>query len=295
MARQPQEASMGMMGLLHMPGSPVNLLLINLIFLTKCYFGVRIGSWHLGWCLTRPSWRSISASPAFSRASSSAASMAIGASSRPHRPERPPEPARKRYHHGDLRGALVRAAEALLEEVGPDRLTLREAARRADVSHAAPAHHFRDLTGLLSEVAASGFERLAGAVAGSAEAARLAGEDELSATGRAYLAFALEHPGLFQLMFRSQVIDMKAPHLEAASSAAFGAFAAASHASGADAGGGETLTGMAALVRNWAMVHGLAFLAIDGRLAGLLPAGATLADLIDAILAPPPAKVRPGL
>ncbi|HVV94252.1 MAG TPA: TetR/AcrR family transcriptional regulator [Hyphomicrobiales bacterium] len=192
---------------------------------------------------------------------------------------------------------MVRAAEELLEEVGPDRLTLREAARRAGVSHAAPAHHFRDLTGLLSEVAASGFEGLAGAIASSAAAAHAAGEDELSATGRAYFAFALAHPGLFQLMFRSQVIDMSAPRLDAASSAAFAAFADAARASGevGDEAGGDPLARMATLVRNWAMVHGLAFLAIDGRLAGMLPDGATLAALTEAILAPAPAKTPAGV
>jgi AcrR family transcriptional regulator len=205
------------------------------------------------------------------------------------------EDGRKRYHHGDLREALVRAAEELLEEVGPDRLSLREVARRAGVSHAAPAHHFRDLAGLLSEVATSGFERLAGALGDAAAAARAVGEDELSATGPAYVSFAREHPGIFQLMFRSQAIDMSAPHLDAASSAAFGAFAAAAHASGEDGSGGDAVHHMAALVRNWSVVHGLAFLAIDGRLAGLLPEGATLDDLIVAVLAPPPAKARAGL
>src|SRR5882762_3071923 len=83
------------------------------------------------------------------------------------------------YHHGALREALVKAAEDVLRERGLARLTLRECARRAGVSHGAPAHHFKDVTGLLTEVAASGFESLGalmsqkGASAGAGPLSRL--------------------------------------------------------------------------------------------------------------------------
>src|SRR2546428_13116555 len=63
------------------------------------------------------------------------------------------------YHHGDLHAALLAAAERVLERDGLAGLTLRAAAREAGVSHAAPTHHFGDLTGLLSELAAIGFRR----------------------------------------------------------------------------------------------------------------------------------------
>src|SRR6185503_1752884 len=63
------------------------------------------------------------------------------------------------YHHGDLRDALLKAAERVLERDGLPGLTLRAVAREAGVSHAAPTHHFGDLSGLLSELAAIGFRR----------------------------------------------------------------------------------------------------------------------------------------
>jgi AcrR family transcriptional regulator len=207
------------------------------------------------------------------------------ADSSPSRPS-----VRANYHHGDLREALIRAAEELLDEVGPDGLKLREVARRAGVSHAAPAHHFHDLGGLLSEVAADGFERLAAAIAAASEAARAAGRDQLSATGRAYVDFALGHAGLFQLMFRSRTIDMANPRLAAAGDAAFDALRAAAAASrAAPDEGGDGRAHMAALVRLWSLVHGLAFLAIDGRLDEVLrTAGTDLGALTDAVVAPPP-------
>jgi len=75
------------------------------------------------------------------------------------------------YHHGDLREALLEAAEALLREEGVPGLTLRACARRAGVSHAAPKHHFADLSELLSAVAARGFDRLTVALVDAREAA----------------------------------------------------------------------------------------------------------------------------
>src|SRR5262245_3431916 len=73
------------------------------------------------------------------------------------------DPKRRRdsYHHGDLRAALLKAAEAELAENGIEGFTLRGCARRAGVSHAAPAHHFKDVRAILTELAADGFEKLA--------------------------------------------------------------------------------------------------------------------------------------
>jgi AcrR family transcriptional regulator len=194
-------------------------------------------------------------------------------------------PAARPYHHGALREALVAAAEQIVEEVGPDRITLREAARRAGVSHAAPAHHFGDLGGLLTAVAARGFERLGGALAAAAAAAPPA-EDALTATGRAYVQFALAHPGLFQLMFRTRALDQNAPQLAAAADQAFAVLAGASPAQPGRAGDARARMGQ--LVGSWALVHGFAVLAIDGRLDGVLrDAGTDLAGLLESVLAPP--------
>src|SRR5947207_13010795 len=74
--------------------------------------------------------------------------------------------ANQSYHHGDLHDALLKAAETVLERDGVQGLTLRAAAREAGVSHAAPTHHFGDMTGLLSALAAVGFRRFAAALRG---------------------------------------------------------------------------------------------------------------------------------
>lgn len=113
-----------------------------------------------------------------------------------------PKP-RAGYHHGDLREALLSAADQLLHEEGLRGLTLRACARRAGVSHAAPKHHFADLSELVSEVAARAFDRLTDAL----QAARAkVGEDpdeRFSAAAYTYVEFARAHPAHFRLMFRS--------------------------------------------------------------------------------------------
>src|SRR5438876_2931727 len=107
----------------------------------------------------------------------------------------------KRYHHGELKEALVAAGRKLLEEKGLRGFTLRECARRAAVSHAAPAHHFASLDDLLAEIATRGFHELTAAMA--AEARRAGGDPtaRLVGQGVGYMAFGAAHPMLFQLMF----------------------------------------------------------------------------------------------
>jgi AcrR family transcriptional regulator len=170
--------------------------------------------------------------------------------------------ARPRYHHGDLRAALVEAAERLLAERGPEGFTLRECARRLGVSNAAPAHHFKDVNALLSEVAAVGFERLRAAML---EARAAAGPDpaaRLAAIGRAYIATAVAEPATFRLMFHSQRRDPALPRLRQAGQGAYGVLEATL---------GElvgTPAGLAEVQLAWATVHGFAVLLIEGRLGG---------------------------
>src|SRR5918998_1032836 len=92
------------------------------------------------------------------------------------------------YHHGQLRQVILAAAVDALAESGPARLSLRELARRAGVSHAAPAHHFGDKAGLLTAVAAEGYTLLAEALTA---AQQLAGD--FLDVGVAYVRFAVEH------------------------------------------------------------------------------------------------------
>ena len=165
------------------------------------------------------------------------------------------------YHHGDLRAALLAAAEAELAEVGVEGFSLRKVARRAGVSHAAPAHHFGDVGGLLTALAAEGYRRFL-ATQGRHEA--VAAPDaaaQLVAAGQGYVAFAMERPALFRLLFGSSRPDYDAPDLQAAAGAAY------SHlVDQVTAAGGQTLTDVAAV---WAIAHGLADLMAAGRLKPL--------------------------
>jgi AcrR family transcriptional regulator len=119
-----------------------------------------------------------------------------------------PRVRRKRaYHHGDLREALIQAAFLLAQRGGPDAVTLRAVARRAGVSEAAPYHHFSDKRALLAMAASVGFEALDARLLASLEDV---GDDpgaRLAAFAGAYVAFALEEPGPFRLMFGAHVAE----------------------------------------------------------------------------------------
>jgi len=120
---------------------------------------------------------------------------------------------RSAYHHGNLRAALLDAADEVLQVEGFQGFTMRACARSAGVSHAAPKHHFGDVRGLLTAVAERGFERL---VAGlKRQLAQVQGnlDDEMFATARAYVDFAEAYPEHFRIMFRADVVnyDPEAP------------------------------------------------------------------------------------
>jgi AcrR family transcriptional regulator len=192
------------------------------------------------------------------------------------------------YHHGDLHDALLAAAERVLERDGLAGLTLRAVAREAGVSHAAPTHHFGDLTGLLSELAAIGFRRFGAAMI----AARNSETHPLLkglANAKAYVAYAQAQPGMFSLMFRTERLDMSRPSLNEAASASFEGLASAVGA-GRNAnvtGDGLTLDQAAAIARAWSLVHGFTTLLLDGRLQDILhrlPAGTGVDQLLDAML-----------
>jgi AcrR family transcriptional regulator len=114
------------------------------------------------------------------------------------------------YHHGALRDALLAAAERVLERDGLSGLTLRAVAREAGVSHAAPTHHFGDLTGLVSELAAIGFRQFNAAMA-AAGAVGTSPIEKALARAKAYVAYAQAHPGMYGLMFRTERLDMTRP------------------------------------------------------------------------------------
>ena len=217
------------------------------------------------------------------------ANLGIGKASRKVRKPKRPET----YHHGSLREALLQAAERILERDGIQGLTLRAAAREAGVSHAAPMNHFGDMTGLLSDLAAVGFERfvammLVGVKDSDPPAARM------SAIGRGYITFARKHPGLFLLMFRSERLDHTRPALRdavATSSGVLSGTVAARRGEQEDAN--LTLPQAASIVAAWSLVHGFAMLLLDGRLRPLmarLPPGTTPDALLAAVFSGTKAK-----
>jgi AcrR family transcriptional regulator len=177
------------------------------------------------------------------------------------------------YHHGDLRAALIAAAEAELAERGIEAFSLRSVAKRAGVSHAAPAHHFGDAAGLLTALAAEGFRQfLATQHAREARAGGTA-EEQLLAAGLGYVEFAAARPTLFRLIFSSERPDFDDPDLSAAAQAAFGHLVAQVQAlSGRDPHGDAAA--MVDVVGLWAVAHGLGDLLASKRLQPLLSLGA---------------------
>jgi len=209
------------------------------------------------------------------------------AAERPASRRRPPA-GEAPYHHGDLHDALLSAAERVLERDGLAGLTLRAVAREAGVSHAAPTHHFGDLTGLLSELAAIGFRRFGAAMIAARESETHPLLKGL-ANAKAYVAYAHASPGMFSLMFRTERLDMSRPSLHEAASASFEGLASAVGAGRNEklAGDGLTLDQAAAIARAWSLVHGFTTLLLDGRLHDILhrlPAGTGVDQLLDAML-----------
>jgi len=192
------------------------------------------------------------------------------------------------YHHGALRDALLEAAERVLERDGLSGLTLRAVARDAGVSHAAPTHHFRDLTGLVSELAAIGFRQFNAAMA-AAGAAGTSPMEKAMARAKAYVAYAQAHPGMYGLMCRTERLDMTRPSRHEAASASFAGLAGAIGASRHEQIHEQALSleQAAAIARAWSLVHGFTMLLLDGRLTDILrrlPKGTDAETLLDAML-----------
>ena len=166
------------------------------------------------------------------------------------------------YHHGDLRAACLRSARELLQEDGSAGLSMRAVARRAGVSPTAPYRHFADREALLSAVAADGYRDLAGYLSAAHPEPRT--PDDLAAVAIAYVRFALDHPALFRAMFVEPCDDGNDERALAVAviSAYVGALVERVFPN-------SDPEGMATAV--WALVHGLAFLHLDGKLDASSP------------------------
>lgn len=176
------------------------------------------------------------------------------------------------YHHGDLKAVILGEAATLVAERGADGISLRELARVAGVSHAAPAHHFTDRRGLFTALAAEGYRLLAAALVDA--------RPRFIDAARAYVRFALEHPGHYEVMFDKSLYDDADPELVAAATAAGielnrGVATLADEHAMTDPDG--------AALAAWSLVHGFSLLWLNGavdttgdpiatveRLAGIL-------------------------
>jgi AcrR family transcriptional regulator len=170
------------------------------------------------------------------------------------------------YHHGDLRAALLQAAGELLEERGLEGFTLRECARRAGVSHGAPAHHFGDAAGMLTAYAAAGFARMTALMHDYQAKAEQDGASRLKAAGLAYIDFAVAHRAQFQLMFRSDRLNQEDADFSASATAAFEALGSAMRVAAPQAAADQAQLGDRMLLA-WSVVHGFATLLLEGELA----------------------------
>lgn len=174
------------------------------------------------------------------------------------------------YHHGALRRALVDAALDEIAEIGPARLSLRQVARRAGVSHAAPAHHFGDKAGLFTAIAVDGFRLL------RAEASKVAsGPDGLVQSGIAYVRFAVERRPYFEVMFRPDMYRSDDPQVREARDASL---AVLFEAARRGAGRGEEGDVTDLVVASWSAVHGFATLWLNANL------GAEMGNDLDAAI-----------
>ncbi|MFP5384009.1 MAG: TetR/AcrR family transcriptional regulator [Gammaproteobacteria bacterium] len=180
--------------------------------------------------------------------------------------KKPAAAARQRYHHGDLREALLAAAERVLERDGLEKFTLRACAREAGVSHAAPAHHFGDLAGMTSVLAVRAFERLSAFMDRYAAEAAPDPRAMLPAMGVAYIDFALRHPGMYRLMFRIEANRTGDAVLQQAAADCHGrltnsvrAVLAEQRAAPPDEARVREASALA-----WSVVHGFSSLALDG-------------------------------
>jgi AcrR family transcriptional regulator len=159
-----------------------------------------------------------------------------------------------RYHHGDLRRALIAAAVEAIAESGPSALSLRAVAKRAGVSHAAPAHHFGDKAGLLTAVAAEGYDRFADALERAWEAT-----GDFVEVGVAYVRFAIDNKAYFETMFRPELLHEDDPDLQRAESRSNDALVRGAGAQRPDAAFNAEALGA------WSLVHGFAGLLMGGN------------------------------
>lgn len=185
--------------------------------------------------------------------------------------------AERNYHHGQLREALLEAAERLIDRDGLEGFSLRACAREAGVSHAAPAHHFADLAALQTALVDRAYGRLCNIAEGYVTEAGGDPRAVLPVLGVAYIDFALRHPGLYRLMVGwpglPATVETGMSWRNRISSAVRATLEADGYAAGQPRV--DELTALA-----WSVFHGYASLAVDGRLPATKEASLDLAGKV---------------
>jgi AcrR family transcriptional regulator len=196
------------------------------------------------------------------------------------------QPPRKRpYHHGDLRRALLDAALALVATEGTHALSLREVARRAEVSHTAPYRHFASREALLAAVAEEGFRQLRASMLEQVAQVGADPTERLRASGVGYVLFAVTYPAHFRVMFGPELlVQSDYPSLAEAGTGAFQVLidliVEGQTAGELQAGDPQPLA-----LTCWSITHGLSMLLIDRQLEHLGQGVAQAADLARTVIA----------
>jgi AcrR family transcriptional regulator len=190
------------------------------------------------------------------------------------------------YHHGDLRRVVIETALAMLREDKGWQFTLREVARRAGVSHAAPYKHFPDKGALLAELATLGFNQLRDELSEALSRPLRSARAEFMAAAKAYIHFGTANASLYRLMFSADVDKTAFAKVEEAGSGAFAVLLGIlERGQKSGAFKKQPVRGQAAAT--WSLVHGFALLAIDGQLkpdkVGANPIDAVLACLLEGL------------
>lgn len=196
---------------------------------------------------------------------------------------------KKPYHHGDLRRTIIETAEQMLDESHGWQFTLREVARRAEVSHAAPYRHFPDKAALLTELSLRSFDQLGAEMTAAITPKPDNIRDEFIQFALAYIQFGTRNPARYRLMFSNEAGTLESTHLTARSMAPLEMLIELLQR-GQKTGEfkPQALQGQAAAC--WAQVHGITMLAIEGLLlpekVGNTPIQAALDTLLDGLARP---------
>jgi AcrR family transcriptional regulator len=177
---------------------------------------------------------------------------------------------KENYHHGDLRAALLNAALDIINDKGPQHLTIREVARKAGVSHTAPYRHFANKDDLIVAVVKQGFDLLSQTMNAEKEAADSDPLSQFAAAGIAYIDFALNNPAYYRIMYSGDLLSSNGQHtLQHTSTDTFAELVSdieTCQALNIMRPGNPALQALALL----SSIHGFVTMVIDNRVAALL-------------------------